>query len=88
VAMFKTRNLKLCGQVYRSERDAVLSIFDHLHATQIDAALAFAKWAVVCRTPGLRAGLVLIAERNSSHARALERRAREIGGQRILAYAG
>jgi hypothetical protein len=69
------------GQVYRSERDAVLGLFDHLHATQIDAALAFAKWAVVCQTPGLRAGLVLIAERNSSHARALERRAREIGGQ-------
>jgi hypothetical protein len=69
------------GQVYRTERDALLSFFDKLHATKIDAALAFAKWAAVCRTTGLRTGLILIAERNSSHARLLERRAREIGGQ-------
>jgi|SRR5215475_3084154 len=75
------RGFEALGQVYRSERDALLSFFDQFHATQIDAALAFAKWAVVCRTLGLRAGLILIAERNSSHARVLERRAREIGGQ-------
>ncbi|HTR60665.1 MAG TPA: hypothetical protein VMH37_03115 [Candidatus Binataceae bacterium] len=69
------------GQVFRSERDAVLTFFDRLHATQIDAALAFAKWAAVCRTAGLRSGLILIAERAACHARLLERRAREIGGQ-------
>ena len=69
------------GQVFRSERDAVLTFFDKLHATQIDAALAFAKWAAVCRTAGLRSGLILIAERAACHARLLERRAREIGGQ-------
>jgi hypothetical protein len=69
------------GQLYRSERDAVVSFFDKLHATQIDAALAFAKWAAVCRTAGLRTGLTLIAERDACHARILERRAREIGGQ-------
>ena len=69
------------GQVYRSEREALLAFFDKLHATQIDAALAFAKWASVCRTPGLRTGLILIAERAASHARVIERRAREMGGQ-------
>ena len=69
------------GQVFRSEREALLAFFDKLHATQIDAALAFAKWASVCRTPGLRMGLILVAERDASHARILERRAREIGGQ-------
>jgi hypothetical protein len=69
------------GQRYPSERDAVLAFLDKLHATQIDAALAFAKWAIVCRTPGLRSGLILIAERDASHARVLERRAREIGGE-------
>jgi hypothetical protein len=77
----ESRGFEAFGQTYRSEREALLGFFDKLHATQIDAALAFAKWAAVCRTPGLRTGLILIAERDSSHARVLERRAREIGGQ-------
>jgi hypothetical protein len=69
------------GQHYPSERDALLSIFDELHATQMDAAVAFAKWAAVCRTPGLRTGLIMIAERNAGHARILARRAHELGGE-------
>jgi hypothetical protein len=69
------------GQHYRSERDALLSFFDELHATQMDAAVAFAKWAAVCRTPGLRTGLIMIAERNAGHARILARRAHELGGE-------
>ncbi len=69
------------GQRFRSERDAVLQFLDKLHATQMDAAVGFAKWATVCRTNGLRAGLMIIAERDASHARALERRARELGGE-------
>jgi hypothetical protein len=69
------------GQHYRSERDALLSFFDQLHATQMDAAVAFAKWAAVCRTPGLRTGLIMIAERNAGHARILARRAHELGGE-------
>jgi hypothetical protein len=69
------------GQHYRSERDALLSFFDQLHATQMDAAVAFAKWAAVCRTQGLRTGLIMIAERNAGHARILARRAHELGGE-------
>ena len=69
------------GQHYRSERDALLSFFDELHATQMDAAVAFAKWAAVCRTPGLRTGLIMIAQRNAGHARILARRAHELGGE-------
>jgi hypothetical protein len=69
------------GQHYRSERDALLSFFDELHATQMDAAVAFAKWAAVCRTRGLRTGLIMIAERNAGHARILARRAHELGGE-------
>jgi hypothetical protein len=53
------------GQRYRSEREALLAFFDGLHATQMDATVAFAKWAAVCRTPGLRTGLIMIAERNA-----------------------
>jgi hypothetical protein len=69
------------GQHYRSERDALLSFFDELHATQMDAAVAFAKWAAVCRVPGLRTGLIMIAERHAGHARILARRAHELGGE-------
>ena len=69
------------GQHYRSERDALLSFFDELHATQMDAAVAFAKWSAVCRMPGLRTGLIMIAERNAGHARILARRAHELGGE-------
>jgi hypothetical protein len=69
------------GQRYRSEREALLSFFDELHATQMDAAVAFAKWAAVCRTPGLRTGLIMIAERVAGHARILALRAHELGGE-------
>jgi hypothetical protein len=69
------------GHLYRSEREALLSFFDNLHATQMDAAVAFAKWAAVCRVPALRTGLIVIAERDAGHARILARRAHEIGGE-------
>jgi hypothetical protein len=69
------------GQHYRTEREALLAFFDELHATQMDAAVAFGKWAAVCRTPGLRTGLIMIAERNAGHARILARRAHELGGE-------
>ncbi len=69
------------GQLYRSEREAVMSFLDKLHAIQMDAAVGFAKWATACRTPGLRTGLIMIAERDAYHARVLERRARELGGE-------
>lgn len=70
-----------CGRRFRSEREAVINFLDELHATQMDAAVGFAKWATVCRTSGLRTGLLMIAERDAYHARALERRARELGGE-------
>jgi hypothetical protein len=69
------------GQHFRSEREALLAFLDGLHATQMDVAVAFAKWAAVCRTPGLRTGLIMIAERNAGHARILARRAHELGGE-------
>jgi hypothetical protein len=69
------------GRRFRSEREAVINFLDQLHAVQMDAAVGFAKWATVCRTGGLRTGLLMIAERDAYHARALERRARELGGE-------
>jgi len=69
------------GRVYRSEREAVVTFLDELHATQMETAIGFAKWAAVCRTTGLRTGLLMIAERDAYHARVLERRVRELGGE-------
>lgn len=69
------------GRRFRSEREAVINFLDQLHAVQMDAAVGFAKWATVCRTSGLRTGLLMIAERDAYHTRALERRARELGGE-------
>jgi hypothetical protein len=69
------------GRVYRSEREAVINFLDELHATQMETAIGFAKWAAVCRTTGLRTGLLMIAERDAYHARVLERRVRELGGE-------
>jgi hypothetical protein len=65
VGASQNAGFKAFGQHYRSERDALLSFFDQLHATQMDAAVAFAKWAAVCRTPGLRTGLIMIEVRRS-----------------------
>jgi hypothetical protein len=69
------------GRRYRSEREAIVNFLDELHATQMETAIGFAKWAAVCRTTGLRTGLLMIAERNAYHARVLERRVRELGGE-------
>jgi hypothetical protein len=69
------------GRAYRSEREAVISFLDELHATQMDSAIGFAKWAAVCRTKGLRTGLIMVAEREAYHARIIERRVHELGGE-------
>jgi hypothetical protein len=69
------------GRAYRSERDAVISFLDKLHATQMDSAIGFAKWAAVCRIKGLRTGLMMVAEREAYHARVIERRVHELGGE-------
>ncbi len=68
------------GRTYRSEREAVLSFLDELHAAQMDAAIGFAKWSSVCRTRGLRTGLAIAAERNAYHTRVIQHRVRELGG--------
>src|SRR5579875_3399884 len=68
------------GRTYRSEREGVLSFLDELHATQMDSAIGFAKWSAVCRTLGLRSGLMIAAERDAYHARIIERRVHELGG--------
>ena len=69
------------GHVYRSEREAVISFLDKLHAAQMDSAIGFAKWAAVCRTKGLRTGLMMVAERQAYHARVIERRMHELGAE-------
>lgn len=75
-----SKQFEALGRVYRSERDAVLEFLDELHATQMDSAIGFAKWSTVCRTKGLRTGLMMVAERKAYHARIIERRVHELGG--------
>jgi hypothetical protein len=58
-----------CGRTYTSEREAVLSFLDELHAIRLDSAIGFAKWSAVCRTKGLKTRLVIAAEREAYHAR-------------------
>jgi hypothetical protein len=69
------------GRSYSSEREAVLSFLDELHATHLDFAIGFAKWGAICRTNGLRTGLLIAAERDAYHARVIERRMHELGGE-------
>ena len=69
------------GRSYRSEREAVISFLDELHATQMDLAIGFAKWSAACRTMGLRTGLMMAAERSAYHSRVIERRVHELGGE-------
>ena len=68
------------GRVYRSEREAVLTFLDELHATEMDSALGFARWAAVCQIKGLRTGLLIAAERAAYHARVIQRHMHELGG--------
>ncbi len=77
----ETPGFQAFGRVYRSEREAVINFLDQLHATEMETAIGFAKWAAGCRTNLLRTGLMMIAERNAYHVRMLERRVRELGGE-------
>jgi hypothetical protein len=56
----------------------VLSTTFLLHSR---TAIAFAKWAAVCRTNGLRTGLIIAAERAAYHARVIQRRTHELGAE-------
>jgi hypothetical protein len=76
-----TPGFEACGRTYRSERDAILGFLDELHATQMDSTLAFAKWSAVCRTKGLRTGLLIAAERAAYHTRIIQRRMHELAGE-------
>lgn len=69
------------GRSYRSEREAVISFLDELHATQMDSAIAFGEWAAVCRVKGLRTGLMMVAEREAYHAQVIERRVHKLGAE-------
>jgi hypothetical protein len=69
------------GRIYRTERDAIVSFLDRVRAAQAQSAIAFAKWAEVCRVVGLRTPLWMIAEREGYHARICERRLKELGAE-------
>jgi len=67
------------GQVYRSEREAVVALLDLLRVEESAAGVAIGGWVKVCKDPSLRGGLGIIAERESFHGRFFARRLTEMG---------
>jgi hypothetical protein len=69
------------GRVYQSEGDAIASFLDKVSVSEATGGEAFAAWASVCRTDGLRSGLRMIAEREAYHARIFQQRLLELGAE-------
>jgi hypothetical protein len=73
------------GQAYPSERAAIISFLGKVCAGEANGADAFAAWAAVCATASIKSGVRMIAEREACHARILEQRLHELGGEKAVA---
>jgi hypothetical protein len=62
-----------------TERSAVAGFIDAIRHGEALGARMFAAWAAQCRTPALRSGLHMIAEREAFHARVFAARLRALG---------
>ena len=71
---------KAFGRTYTSERDAVMRFLEAVSAAETNGGDAIRKWLEVCSTECVRGGLQMVAERESYHGRAFERRLKELGG--------
>jgi hypothetical protein len=69
------------GRRYPSEREAIIGLIDILRVEEGAAGLAIGSWVKVCRTPLLRGGLAMIAERESFHGRVFGRRMTDLGAE-------
>jgi Mn-containing catalase len=69
------------GKTYNNEREAVIAFIDRARVAEANAGIAFNNWANVCKTDCIRSGLRMIAERESYHGRAFERRLRDLGAE-------
>lgn len=71
-----------CGKAHASERDAVVAMIDMFRVGEAGGGALFSGWAKACKTPMLRGGLAMIAEREYYHARIFEKRMDELGAER------
>ena len=69
------------GRSYASERAAVIAFLEAVSAAETAGGEAIRKWLEVCTIDCIRGGLKMVAERESYHGRAFERRLNELGGK-------
>src|SRR5262249_25166575 len=69
------------GRTYPSERKMLLPLLDGYRAAEAFGAEALRAWLECCQVPCLRGGLRTVCEREAAHARLLEKRLKEIGGE-------
>src|SRR5277367_4674056 len=68
------------GKSYASEQEAVLRFLETVSAAETNGGDSVRAWLSVCKTECIRGGLNMVAERESYHGRAFERRLNELGG--------
>lgn len=73
-------SFKAFGKSYDSERAAVIS-FEAVSAAETNGGDTVRAWLEVCTTDCIRGGLKMVAERESYHGRAFEKRLIELGGK-------
>ncbi|MFQ5668541.1 MAG: hypothetical protein ACE5I7_19220 [Candidatus Binatia bacterium] len=69
------------GRAYSSERKMVLSVLDGFRAAEAFGAESLQVWIACCQVACLRGGLRTICHREAYHARLLEERLKELGGE-------
>jgi len=74
-------SFKAFGRSYGSERDAVVKFLENVAPAETNGGDAIRAWLGVCKTECIRGGLNMVAERESYHGRAFERRLSELGGK-------
>lgn len=74
-------SFKAFGQSYPSERAAVISFLERASAAETNGGDTVRAWLSVCKTECIRGGLNMVAERETYHGRAFERRLNELGGK-------
>jgi len=80
-----TEEFMACGKAHASERDAIVAMIDMFRVAEAGGGALFSGWAKVCKTPMLRGGLAMVAEREYYHARMFEKRMDELGVERKAA---
>src|SRR5689334_21492623 len=68
------------GKSYASERDAVVKFLETVSPAETNGGDVVRAWLGACKTECIRGGLNMVAERETYHGRAFEKRLKELGG--------